>query len=218
MAGRPLSFARVLRQAGCESYEQYLESEHWLGLKRSLCPQGAACIGCGSIANITLHHITYRRLGKERPGDFMCLCRECHGKLHEHLDSKYPGRPVVFKAEQSPAAFSAVFGRPFKLPCEPEEAAKPKRPRRQKKRTGKRKKLSKAQQRALRAQTKQRELEERAQFARDCKKRKQAERQRLAHEEPEKFQALREFERQLDNRRRLEEYFRTRRWAPAGSR
>jgi hypothetical protein len=29
-----------------------------------------------------VHHLTYARLGRERPGDLLAVCEACHGALH----------------------------------------------------------------------------------------------------------------------------------------
>jgi hypothetical protein len=46
------------------------------------------CEGCGRHVNeygsarLDLHHLTYDRRGKEKPGDLLALCRDCHRRVH----------------------------------------------------------------------------------------------------------------------------------------
>jgi hypothetical protein len=43
---------------------------------------GRRCQRCGVRGPLDVHHLTYRRLGRERPGDLLALCESCHGALH----------------------------------------------------------------------------------------------------------------------------------------
>lgn len=62
----------------------YLQSQHWHETRlRALARAHYACQDCGK-SNVPLdtHHVTYERLGAEKPGDLRVLCRECHNKRH----------------------------------------------------------------------------------------------------------------------------------------
>jgi len=37
--------------------------------------------GCTARA-VDVHHVTYDRLGRERPGDLLAVCEPCHARLH----------------------------------------------------------------------------------------------------------------------------------------
>ena len=64
-------------------YTQTMESPAWrrrraLALRRS----GHRCQRCGTAVQLDVHHVTYTRLGHERPGDLRVLCRSCHDREH----------------------------------------------------------------------------------------------------------------------------------------
>lgn len=64
-------------------YSRYLQSAHWKRLRAKVIKAaGGRCITCGTDAHITVHHLTYARLGHEEPEDLQVLCRTCHGTLH----------------------------------------------------------------------------------------------------------------------------------------
>jgi hypothetical protein len=43
---------------------------------------GRRCQRCGARGPLDVHHLTYRRLGRERPGDLVAVCERCHSALH----------------------------------------------------------------------------------------------------------------------------------------
>ena len=43
---------------------------------------GRRCQRCGARGPLDVHHLTYRTLGRERPGDLLALCESCHGAVH----------------------------------------------------------------------------------------------------------------------------------------
>jgi 5-methylcytosine-specific restriction endonuclease McrA len=40
------------------------------------------CQDCGRTGGLDVHHLTYRRVGRERLRDLRAVCRECHRKRH----------------------------------------------------------------------------------------------------------------------------------------
>lgn len=63
----------------------YLQGSHWRQFRTSWWQThpGARCARCGSSARpMDLHHLTYRRLGHERPSDVIPLHRTCHQAVH----------------------------------------------------------------------------------------------------------------------------------------
>lgn len=40
------------------------------------------CSMCGSTESLNAHHLTYERLGEELQEDLLCVCEECHKKIH----------------------------------------------------------------------------------------------------------------------------------------
>jgi hypothetical protein len=76
-------------------YEDYLASAHWqrTRIKKLLAADindqwsliRCERTGCGlyvPLQAINIHHITYKRVGKERPEDLAVFCRSCHGVEH----------------------------------------------------------------------------------------------------------------------------------------
>jgi hypothetical protein len=63
-------------------YEQYLKSKAWkLKREEALKRAGYHCQGCGKPflpSKLDAHHLTYERLGHERPSDLRVLCATCH--------------------------------------------------------------------------------------------------------------------------------------------
>jgi len=67
------------------SYEKYMRSAEWRHFRLRYFASGmpTSCLACQSSERITLHHITYARLKRERFTDVVPLCWDCHKKLHE---------------------------------------------------------------------------------------------------------------------------------------
>ena len=91
-----------------QSYQRYLESDEWKA-RRAKRGKLAVWIGRRFVCewcmtpqtlreyrplkmyevqrvNINIHHISYERIGNERFGDLMVLCRDCHQTLHEFIE------------------------------------------------------------------------------------------------------------------------------------
>ena len=66
-------------------YQNYLKSDHWQDFKTLVrkVHNGNHCGICGSSYGLDIHHLNYKRLGKERLSDVIVLCRNCHEKLHK---------------------------------------------------------------------------------------------------------------------------------------
>lgn len=78
-----MTFAERLKALGFASYGEYLGSPLWAQAKLRYRESGLPreCLGCGSLS-FQFHHRTYRRLGKERPTDFVPVCGSCHEAIH----------------------------------------------------------------------------------------------------------------------------------------
>lgn len=81
-----MRFAERLRQLGFETYEAYLQSEHWVEFKKYYAIAGrlSKCAVCDSTP-IQLHHHNYDNLGHEKFDDVDPLCGHHHSKIHEWL-------------------------------------------------------------------------------------------------------------------------------------
>lgn len=96
--------------AAKEGYAAYLKTDHWLKLRKRLCPRGARCMACGKAGTLNLHHVSYGWLGCERWRDLVRLCRKCHIKVHEALVLHYPDQPLGYQVQQTRIVWADLFG------------------------------------------------------------------------------------------------------------
>lgn len=67
------------------NYHDYMATKSWEEKKiERLKHDGYQCQICGSGKNLTVHHITYDRLGAEDLDDIITVCKTCHDKIHAH--------------------------------------------------------------------------------------------------------------------------------------
>lgn len=90
-----------------ESYDAYILSEEWQKFRKRYFGSGMPrlCLACGSSRRITLHHMTYSRLGREMLTDVCPLCRTCHERLHAAETTAGRGGATAFQIQ-----LSSVFG------------------------------------------------------------------------------------------------------------
>lgn len=71
-----------------ERYQKAIHSPHWRAIRVIVLRRARGlCEWCQEpTARFQLHHITYKRLGKEWPDDVVALCRGCHERHHYHRD------------------------------------------------------------------------------------------------------------------------------------
>ena len=75
----------------------YLRSPHWRKFRARMIEKvGRSCEveGCGfqNTNFLDCHHLTYLRLGKERPVDVLVLCRKHHNLVHRGFVYKFKKR------------------------------------------------------------------------------------------------------------------------------
>ena len=73
---------------------EFLQSKHWAMVKVSYkrikdTKNKKNCEKCGSTSEISLHHLTYKNMGKETPSDLMFLCGKCHCEVHDRPFTTY---------------------------------------------------------------------------------------------------------------------------------
>lgn len=69
----------------------YLQSPHWVAFRRQWWNEhpNARCHRCHRRQRpMDLHHLTYRRLGHERPTDVIPLHRSCHNATHRRTKGR----------------------------------------------------------------------------------------------------------------------------------
>ena len=72
-----------LRRRHSDLYTTHLSSAAWqITRKRTIRRAGFRCARCKARGPLDVHHLTYERLGHERPEDVIALCRSCHRREH----------------------------------------------------------------------------------------------------------------------------------------
>lgn len=65
------------------AYMRYLRSPEWRAHReRALAAADHRCQRCGAPDELEVHHLSYDRLGFERPQDLQVLCNPCHALEH----------------------------------------------------------------------------------------------------------------------------------------
>jgi len=77
---RPITW----RELRALPYRDYLQTGHWQKMRIDALKRASyECQECGAIhGELHVHHITYKRLGRERLRDLRVLCADCHGEVH----------------------------------------------------------------------------------------------------------------------------------------
>lgn len=86
------------RDAHRARYAAYIVSPKWFHRREVWAATERARLGCEqlhctgckqewSLKRGDLHHVTYERLEDEAHDDLWAVCRECHDRLHELMDS-----------------------------------------------------------------------------------------------------------------------------------
>lgn len=64
-------------------YNRYLESPQWKALRvKVLRRDKFVCQGCGTAGATQVHHLTYKRVGREMLFDLVSVCDTCHDSIH----------------------------------------------------------------------------------------------------------------------------------------
>jgi hypothetical protein len=82
-----------------KDYESYLLTKHWMQLRKTIYnKRNHKCDRCKKeIVHFQLHHITYKRIGKERMSDIRLLCFDCHELIHLKKDIKREKKRIKIK-------------------------------------------------------------------------------------------------------------------------
>ena len=73
------------------NYDTYIQSAAWRRKREAALERADNhCQLCGSTDALDVHHNTYERLGSERPGDLIALCRACHDAHHARMRQRLP--------------------------------------------------------------------------------------------------------------------------------
>lgn len=79
--------------------KKYLNGSHWMKFcaRYKASDRLQTCFACGQ-ENVSLHHRTYERLGRERLSDVVPLCQSHHRELH-HLVNR--GEATLYDAHKA---------------------------------------------------------------------------------------------------------------------
>jgi len=87
-------------------YDHWLRTDCWMKQLRQACLQRANYICQAQVIGATgartrcprtateVHHLTYDRVGRERPEDLMAVCADCHRALHNRPARRELPRPA----------------------------------------------------------------------------------------------------------------------------
>lgn len=82
------------------SYDDYLRSSEWKELRASaITSAGGKCALCEQTENLQAHHRNYRNIDEP---NLVCLCADCHAKLHRILakvKQEIPARDMIMSCE-----------------------------------------------------------------------------------------------------------------------
>ena len=68
-------------------YNEYLRTPQWRALRqRVIRRDGGRCQGCGEQEAVDVHHKTYAHVGAEFMFELESVCRDCHKRLHPHME------------------------------------------------------------------------------------------------------------------------------------
>ncbi|MBN1813980.1 MAG: HNH endonuclease [Anaerolineae bacterium] len=74
-------------------YNEYIKSDVWRQVAGAAIERaGRRCQRCGATHDLSVHHLTYERLGHELPSDLEVLCSVCHNKADIIRESKARSR------------------------------------------------------------------------------------------------------------------------------
>lgn len=75
---------RMTNKQWWNAYRQYLASNIWREKRwRVMERAGRICEGCGTERATQVHHLTYKRVGREMLFDLVAICDGCHEVVHE---------------------------------------------------------------------------------------------------------------------------------------
>ena len=65
-------------------YKKYIKSALWRKIRKSYFSRvNNECVVCGSKRTVSLHHLSYANLGKEKDSDLVALCWGHHEEYHQ---------------------------------------------------------------------------------------------------------------------------------------
>ena len=77
-------------------YTAYMQSPKWAATRQTILHRDRyRCRACRARHRLHVHHLTYTRLGAERPADLVTLCQRCHGLVHDGIDWFRALRPLL---------------------------------------------------------------------------------------------------------------------------
>jgi len=63
---------------------------HYREFKPLLIKKYRGCQACRSEERLIIHHVSYKRYGREKLSDLRLLCRDCHDEFHKQFKGSDP--------------------------------------------------------------------------------------------------------------------------------
>lgn len=82
-----------------KEYNDYLKSDKWLSLRRSVIKSRKKCERCGYDQKLQVHHKHYKNIFNESPHDLELLCARCHMKEHGLIFKSHSSFKQVSESE-----------------------------------------------------------------------------------------------------------------------
>lgn len=107
-------------------YIEYLKSEKWKKKRlMALIHYGGKCAKCGYSKRLDVHHLTYKRFGKELLADLQLLCRKCHDEVHNIKPKNKRPSNEIRKPKKTPKVKYPRLPEPKKVAGKRGRRAKP---------------------------------------------------------------------------------------------
>lgn len=65
-----------------EAYKYYVKTDCWAVRREAYLKNHDRCEGCGLVARLQVHHLTYENFGHEPDADLLAVCVGCHRAFH----------------------------------------------------------------------------------------------------------------------------------------
>lgn len=98
-------------------YQEYINSPHWVALKKQFESHNTKCAACGTTKDLDIHHLSYERVTCEKEEDLVRLCREDHYACHylyktlvnDFYTGQLPFKPTLTEVTDSLLKNSTLF-------------------------------------------------------------------------------------------------------------
>ena len=72
-----------------EEHAKYINSKQWKDKRKLVLDRDShKCTSCGSAESLHIHHLTYKNFKNEPLEDLTTLCKYCHAKVHNKVETE----------------------------------------------------------------------------------------------------------------------------------